>query len=382
MGRKTGIQWTSATWNPIRGCSRVSPGCINCYAEHDAMRVNRQMAAKGLSEPYGGLVKLSEKGDPRWTGEVRLVPNHLDDPLRATKPQLIFVNSMSDLFHENLSNETIAGIFGIMAASTGHIFQVLTKRAERMLAWFEWAERFSSVNNPGEAPQCVVSTMVEYGRKLLLANGRKLPKAMQGSFLGPKKWPLETVWLGVSTEDQERADERIPYLLQCPAAVRWVSYEPAIGPVHLRPEWIIGVFDHCPTDRPMDQCEGCPGYGEDCGAVRGPHLDWIVVGGESAQPGRTARMFDIAWARNIIREATGTPVKVFVKQLGKRPWYNGIGKPPADHVYLEQDVIGPDGSIGWQYDLLRSRKGGDPEEWPSDLRVREMPGGIDVRGFA
>lgn len=75
-------------------------------------------------------------------------------------------------------------------------------------------------------------------------------------------------------------------------------------------------------------------------------------------------------------------MKVFVKQLGKRPWFNGMGKPPADHVYLEQGVIGPNGSIGWQYDLLRSRKGGDPEEWPSDLRVREMPGGIDVKGFA
>src|SRR5271156_1075393 len=126
MGVKTSISWTDATWNPARGCSIVSPGCHNCYA----MRVAARFSAKG--EPYEGLAKFSSvKRLPQWTGKVRLVPEHLADPLRWTTPRRVFVNSMSDMFHDGLSNEHIAAVFGVMAASTRHTFQLLTKRARR-----------------------------------------------------------------------------------------------------------------------------------------------------------------------------------------------------------------------------------------------------------
>ena len=130
MGDKTGISWTDTTWNPVRGCSRVSAGCMNCYAETQAARIVRM--GKGKSTAYDGLVKLTAGGEPRWTGVVRLVPEHLADPLRWKKPRRVFVNSMSDLFHESLTNEQIAAVFGVMAAAPQHTFQCLTKRPARM----------------------------------------------------------------------------------------------------------------------------------------------------------------------------------------------------------------------------------------------------------
>src|SRR5579885_1145834 len=126
--KKTSIEWTNATWNPIRGCSRVSEGCRNCYAEKVAFRFS------GLGQPYEGLVRINAAGErkPEWNGEVRLVEEHLRDPLKWKKPQRVFVNSMSDLFHENVPDEWIDKIFAVMALCPQHIFQVLTKRPERM----------------------------------------------------------------------------------------------------------------------------------------------------------------------------------------------------------------------------------------------------------
>lgn len=128
MGDKTTIEWTDSTWNPVRGCSRVSEGCRFCYAERVAARFS------GPGQPYEGLAENATAG-PRWTGGVRLVPERLDDPLRWKRPRRIFVNSMSDLFHEELSFEEIAAVYGVMAAAPRHVFQVLTKRPERMLEW-------------------------------------------------------------------------------------------------------------------------------------------------------------------------------------------------------------------------------------------------------
>ncbi len=129
MGDKSKIEWTDATWNPIRGCSRVSEGCRNCYAERVAARFS------GEGQPYQGLAVMTESG-PRWTGEVRLIEEHLEDPLRWKKPRRIFVNSMSDLFHEKVKYEWIERIYEIMRAAHWHTFQVLTKRAERMRDFF------------------------------------------------------------------------------------------------------------------------------------------------------------------------------------------------------------------------------------------------------
>lgn len=233
MSDDTGISWTNSTWNPIRGCTRVSEGCRHCYAERVAARFS------GPGQPYEGLAvrKLrvisddDQRVEARWTGDVRFVAEHLADPLRWKKPRRIFVNSMSDLFHEKLTNEQIAAVFGVMAATPRHTYQVLTKRAARMRAWFEWA---SGIGNDD-------LRIVSDGHHDCTAINHLASKHGASEF-GPaswrrhcddtcdvrRPWPLPNVWLGVSVENQAAADERIPDLLATPAAVRWVSAEPLL----------------------------------------------------------------------------------------------------------------------------------------------------------
>lgn len=335
--RDGGIAWTEETWNPIRGCSRVSEGCRHCYAERMAARFS------GPGQPYDGLARSTPSG-PRWTGKVRLVEEHLADPLRWKRPRRVFVNSMSDLFHEALSNEQIAAIFGVMAAAPQHTFQVLTKRAKRMREWFVGGAR----------PNIAV---YDAAAEIVAGDWSKMPSDMAKTrSSGGAWWPLPNVWLGVSVEDQATADARIPHLLETPAAVRWVSYEPALGPVR---------FDHLDAD--------AAGHAEWCqiDALTGRHtdmgrpcpdapsrLDWIVIGGESG-PG--ARPFDVAWARATIAACRAAGVPCFVKQLGARPV-----QAPAPPV----------GRYAFAFD---DRKGGDPAEWPVDLRVREWPSAEGAR---
>ena len=381
--RDGGITWTEETWNPIRGCSRVSEGCRHCYAETMAARFS------GPGQPYEGLARSTPSG-PRWTGKVRLVEEHLADPLRWKRPRRVFVNSMSDLFHEALSNEQIAAIFGVMAAAPQHTFQVLTKRPARAREWFAWV-----ASRPFEGPPAIpdgpwdpMAVALGHAKKA----GVELPRAPRAS-----AWPLPSVWLGVSVEDQASADERILHLLETPAAVRWVSYEPALGPVR---------FDHLDAD--------AAGHAEWCqiDALTGRHtdmgrpcpdapssLDWIVIGGESG-PG--ARPFDVAWARATIAACRAAGVKVFVKQLGayvvdcndagfeaeNEVWAEGPeeGQPTDPGAWptpvdVEHDLGGyVDGYQGAPVRVrLRDRKGGDPAEWPEDLRVREWPSAEGAR---
>lgn len=301
------IEWTDATWNPIRGCSRVSEGCRNCYAERVAARFSY---SSERSMPYWGLAKMTPEG-PRWTGEVRLIEDKLEDPLRWKRPRRIFVNSMSDLFHEKVPDEWIDRIFAVMAMAPQHTFQILTKRPERMLEYL------------GDGSY-------DSHRRIEVWNAKV---HMKGKPVSPMDWPLPNVWLGVSVEDQKTADERIPFLLQTPAAVRWISYEPALLCVDLH---------------------GVPFSGFPIGS-RGPKagLDWVVVGGES---GPDARPFDVYWARKIVEQCRAAAVPVFVKQLGAKPYYSP-----------EQD-----GGTGC-YLSLKNKKGGDMAEWPEYLRVREFP---------
>lgn len=307
MGDKTKIQWTEATWNPIRGCSRVSKGCEHCYAEQVARRFS------GPGQPYEGLVRLDVKGNAKaqWNGTVRAVPEHLHDPMRWSKPRLVFVNSMSDLFHDALTEESIARVYAIMALAERHTFQVLTKRSARMRKLLNSEAFWTTVARTAES-------MMHVSPKLA-----KAPTTW-GGWVGVDAWTsamvkrrtLPNVLVGVSVEDQEAADERIPDLLTTSAALRWVSYEPALGPVHFREDWL-------------------------------PGLDWIVVGGES---GSGARPFDLAWARSTLRACVSAGVPCFVKQLG------------AD----ARDESG--------YALsLDHPKGGEPSEWPEDVRVRQFP---------
>lgn len=266
MSDRTGIEWTDATWNPLRGCRRVSEGCRNCYAERVAARFS------GPGQPYEGLAKMTASG-PRWTGAIRLLPELLDQPLRWKKPRMIFVNSMSDLFHEDVPFEFVARVFAVMAMAHWHTFQVLTKRPARMLEF--------------------MGTLREGG---VLDVPREPDEMLWGSYL----LPLPNVWLGVSVEDQATADERIPLLLRTPAAVRWLSCEPLLGPVDLDGPGIDDLH-----------ALGCGNPGCSCGD-RG--VDWVVVGGESG-PG--ARPMHPDWARSLRDQCTASGVAYFFKQWGE-----------------------------------------------------------------
>jgi protein gp37 len=334
------IEWTDATWNPVRGCSRVSTGCENCYAEGVARRFS------GPGQPYEGLVRLdaSGKAKAQWNGTVRLVPEHLGDPLRWAKPRLVFVNSMSDLFHESLSLGDIAAVFGVMASAQRHTFQVLTKRPERARAFFAWIDAEADRVGTDHHAVCVAHAMRTTPWRPSGAHDFEWPAPLGG---GP--WPLPNVWLGVSVEDQSTADERIPVLLTIPASVRWVSYEPALGPINWKR--VGSANDDSMLDGRQDVLRfGAPPLPS--GWIRG--LDWVVVGGES---GPKARPFDIAWACSTVAACRAAGVPCFVKQLGARP--------------VVQHPVGQPGELVEA--RLADRKGGDPSEWPEDLRVREWP---------
>ena len=231
MSDKTGIAWTNATWNPITGCTKVSQGCKYCYAEREWGR----LSANPKATTYHG----------RAFTDVACHPERLDQPLRWKKPRMIFVNSMSDLFHETVPDAFIDNVFAVMALSPRHIFQVLTKRPGRMRDWF--APGYD--NREHEVGQAM----------------REIAAARGSDDAGLPEWPLPNVWLGVSVEDQPSADARIPVLLQTPAAVRWVSAEPLLGPINLE-EVPVGMLGPL---RPYG------GSGSDT-----PRLDWVVAGGE------------------------------------------------------------------------------------------------------
>jgi protein gp37 len=252
MGTRTGIEWTDATWNPVRGCSRVSEGCRNCYAEGVAARFS------GPGQPFEGFADRARTGS-KWTGKVALVPKALRLPLSWRTPKRIFVNSMSDLFHESLSDDAIDEVFSVMGQcddrGLGHVFQVLTKRHERMARYMATRAR----------------------------------QAWNRARLGPDAWPARNLWLGVSVENQATADERIPHLLAVPAAVRFLSCEPLLGPVDLT-RW-SGLQD----DNALP-------------------VDWLIAGGESG-PG--ARPMHPDWARGLRDQCAAAGVPFFFKQWGE-----------------------------------------------------------------
>lgn len=330
----TSIEWTDKVWNPVTGCTKVSPGCLNCYAEaldkrfhatwtggepHVRWTVAAQRKAEGSVAVLTELENSVGLGQP--VAPYRPVAMHfgrLREPERWPQPSRVFVNSMSDLFHEAVPMQFIAQVFGAMLNVKRHRFQVLTKRPKRMLEFMTgyWAGWFQE----------------------------------QGC-----NWPPENVWLGVSVENQRYADERIPILAQVPAAIRFLSCEPLLGPVDLS-RWLRGSASCETCGRPrtvIDEDGCCTMCGADAQIDWGP-LSWVIVGGESG-PG--ARPMNLQWARDIVRQCKGSDVPVFAKQLGAKP----VTHPP----------LYPDG-----IDLalfLKDRKGGDPAEWPEDLRVRQFP---------
>ncbi len=284
MSQTTSIEWTDVTWNPVRGCSRVSEGCRHCYAETMAAR----FSGPGL---WGhGYAERSENG-PRWTGKVDLVPEKLAEPLSWRSPRRCFVNSTSDLFHESLPFEHIAAVFGVMAACPHITFQILTKRPERASEFFRWLEEMAERLASWKRAHLLSAAVIRQG----------IPgeKRLHASTLESRGWPLPNVWLGTSVEDQTTADRRIPYLLSCSAAVHFVSYEPALRPVDLRAVVMpdgdslgLGLFSH--------------GEGEG--------VDWIICGGES---GLGARPMHPDWARSARDQCTAAGVPFFFKQWGE-----------------------------------------------------------------
>lgn len=326
----TAIEWTDATWNPTRGCSRVSPGCDNCYAMSEARRHDHPGGA------YEGLTRVRKKdGKVDWSGRVRSVEAKLLEPLRWKKPHLVFVDSMSDLFHEQLSDDQIDRVFAVMALARRHTFQVLTKRAGRLPRYFA-VDREQRIG--AAALRIARSVGIDWDYEW-----RKWDRETDaGSRPRPPRWPLPNVWLGVSVEDQERAEERIPHLLATPAAVRFVSAEPLLGPLDLSIYLYRGVTEAKPGDADYDA------------------LNWVIVGGENGP-----RQCAVEWIRGVVRQCRAAGVACFVKQLGARyvDAVQGVGGARAH----------PDPLVVPHIRRLRHRKGGDPAEWPKDLRVRQWP---------
>lgn len=328
MSDHSAIEWTDATWNPVTGCTRVSPGCAHCYIERTPpFRIEgRRFERVGIEDTTG----------------VRLHPDRLDQPLRWRKPRRVFVCSLADLFHEEVPDEYIVRVFHAMSPLRRHTFQVLTKRPERMASLF------------GNARKC------EHG--WLTHNGDN-PTSYGGTGLVlPDPWPLPNVWLGVSIENA-RHTWRADVLREIPAAVRFISAEPLLGRLFQGPHTGTNRRHAAPVgqDRTSGSSgqgahgpnvgrgsgEASPAYAERPGMVGRRNrsstpldltdIDWLIVGGESG-PG--ARPLKLEWIEELLAAARAADVAPFVKQLGR--WYDG-------------------------------KKGGNIDSWPEHLRVREMP---------
>ena len=256
---KTKIEWADFTWNPVTGCTKVSDGCRYCYAETMAKR-------------FWGKRKFTD---------VRIHPSRLNQPLLWRKPRSVFLASMGDLFHEDVPVDFIADVFMVMAEAKQHIFMILTKRPDRMMDWF------------------VLSEQDGYGEFELLVNS--------------DLWPLKNVWLGVSVEDQKTADERITYILQTPAAVRFVNFEPLLGGIDLH------------GFQPFRQMDKSGFYRT--GGILAGKIDWVIVGGES---GRNARPMTPDWVRSLRDQCQEAGVPFFFKQWGESyPTRRIINKKPV-----------------------------------------------------
>jgi protein gp37 len=324
------IEWCNDTWNPVRGCDIVSKGCTNCYAMKQAHRFS------GKGGLYEGLTKLTN-GGPVWTGKVKLVPDVLDKPLHWKKPRKIFVNSMSDLFHEDIPFDFIATVFAVMSVTTRHTYQILTKRPERMLEFFKWA----STDEEGYTHE--LSDHVADDKIFNYFPDRFGWDHKTGYDSCGPLYPYENIWLGVSVEDQQSANERIQLLLQTPAAVRWLSMEPLISGIDLTSISLARSIRN--TNCLIKE-------------IQSPNkIDWVVVGGES---GNGARQCNVEWINNIVKQCKSADVPVFVKQLGKHPYF----EEPGDE---------PEPPIAKRYLSLKNKKGGDINEFPEYLRVREYP---------
>jgi len=316
MGANTKIEWTNSTWSPIRArnlktgnlgwhCERVSEGCKNCYSSS----MNRRLGTG-----------LDFKPGHRADVEIFLDEKMLLAPLRWKTPRRIFVNSMTDTFAEFVKDEWIDRMFAVMALCPQHTFQVLTKRPDRMRAYCAAIDTPARVwplaCEMGQPGRALSATLVKFG----------------------SPWPLPNVWLGISAEDQATADERIPLLLQTPAAVRFVSLEPLLGPIKL---WWLDDDARAYRGPGVRVSGGVITVGTpDCPPERyddsQPWLDWVIVGGES---GPHARPLHPRWARDLRDQCATAGVPFFFKQWGQHrpptendPAWRSLGKKAAGRL--------------------------------------------------
>lgn len=331
MGDGTGIEWTDATWNPIRAmnketggvghyCVKVSEGCRHCYAERIQKRLFRN--------------PIRFAAQDRDQVELYLDEEMLLQPLRWKRPRLIFVCSVTDLFLEHHADWWIDRMFGVMAMAPQHTFQVLTKRPERALTYLRQGRKELTTRWGFQGAQALHQ----------LHGGSADRAARLAEASNPGTWPLPNVILGTSAENQYWADRRVPQLLSTPAAARFVSWEPALGMVdfsHLRPPGDGLVYDALGgLAVPVKPEPGAKGETT-------PRLDWVVAGGES-DDGGDARPSDLAWYRAVRDQCLAAGVPFFMKQLSQ-----------AD-----------------------SRGFKKYETFPPDLQVRQWPtvGGVERKG--
>jgi protein gp37 len=316
MSDQSHIQWTDATWNTVSGCTRVSPGCERCYIDR--------------TPPFRMNGRKFDKPEIGGTTGVILHDDRLTLPLTWRKPRRVFVNSLSDLFHEGVPASHIAKVFAVMAATPQHTYQILTKRPARMRSLLRDECRCGAGHQPSVHFRSAMSWAVSK------ANGDGVPGPSERQVYHEAGWPLPNVWLGVSTEDQQWAEARIPLLLETPAAVRFISAEPLLGPIDLRNLKARGaVMDALGGDVKTLDGEvytGTPSV-----------LDWVIIGGESG-PG--ARPMDTLWAMDLVIQCSARRLPMFVKQLG---------------------------SVWARENGAADRKGGDPAEWPKGLQERHFP---------
>lgn len=312
MSDRTSIEWTDATWNTVGGCTRVHEGCTNCYAEIMAARFSKPgQWGEGLAQI---VTRPDGSKDHRWTGKVRFNAQALTQPMRWKKPRRIFVNSTADTFHDGVTDDQLDQMFAVMALCPQHTFQVLTKRPER-------AARYLSSRDTS-APGCKITDRAFAMNHFV--------RGYRGSG-GSATWPLPNVWIGTSISDQASADAMIPHLLNTPAAVRFLSVEPMLGPVDLEIAWhgesaleaeCWGDCAWCINGHPpLHNCQ----RGQQSGAAieKGRDgIDWVICGGESG-PG--ARPMHPDWARSLRDQCQAAGVPFFFKQWGE--WGYGEYKP-------------------------------------------------------
>lgn len=283
----TNIEWTDSTWNIVRGCARVSEGCRHCYAETIAHRFSKP------GQPYHNLIATGGQ----WNGRVITLPEKLLEPYHWAKPRRVFVCSTSDLFHPSVPFKFIAAAFFIMSITTRHTYQVLTKRPERMRDFFNWVHKHSGAFNDDRI------TSAAYATPEIDAMPWRRATAHHGGYdSGGPTWPYTNIQLGVSVENQTAAHTRIDALLDCPAALRFLSVEPLLGPVSLK-SWPLAPAPW-------------------------PGINWVIAGGESG-PG--ARPPHPGWLRDLRDQCRARSVPFFFKQWGA--WAPADIDPSGDMFY-------------------------------------------------